>query len=43
MMNSNMKGFGSESGHKERMRLPSRERVMSDTRGQYATINASQK
>lgn len=43
MMNSNMKGFGSESGQKDRMRLPSRERVMSDTRGKYSTINASQK
>jgi len=43
MMNSNMKGFGSESGQKDRMRLPSRERVMSDTRGKYATINTSQK
>ncbi len=42
-MNSNIKGFGSESGQKDRMRLPSRERVMSDTRGKYATINASQK
>lgn len=40
MMNSNMKGMGSESGKNDRMRLPSRERVFSDTKGQYATINA---
>ena len=43
MMNSNMKSSGYESSHHERVRLPTRERVLSDTRGQYATINESQK
>lgn len=39
MMNSNVKGFGSDSEQKNnRMRLPSREKVMSDVRGKYATI-----
>ena len=38
-----MKGSGYESSHHERVRLPTRERVLSDTRGQYATINQSQK